>query len=194
MSLLKCFPEVEIFFENDSFTQEDLLSFVEEIENKYVERDERESVSTLIKLKILQFELSDNTTIPKKNKSIKHKKIKVLYTDNINNDIIHISLQSLKLNSIENIALNIQWPTSRLINILKQKGIFKSPQDLLNEVEFSLVSNMFNSRLKSLDRAYINQKKIVVKKSPQKSLSKQLGVYNKIESIGLGKLIYIRKK
>lgn len=194
MSLIKCFPEVETFFENDSFTQEDLLLFVEEIENKYIESDERESVSALIKLKILQFELSDNTSLPPKNKSIKHKKIKVLYNDNSNNDKIHISLQSLKHNSIENIALNIHWPTSRLINILKQKEIFKSPQDLLDEVEFSSVINMFNSRLKSLDRAYINQKKIVIKKSPKKSLSKQLEVYNKIESIGLGKLIYIRKK
>jgi hypothetical protein len=40
----------------------------------------------------------------------------------------------------------------------------------------------------------IKHPKQLIKRDKQKSLGKQISVYSKIEAIGIGKVIYIRKK
>lgn len=191
MSLIKAFPEVELFFENDEFSQEELICFIKDVEKKYSDKEIRKSLSTLIKLKILQYEISEEKELRGRNIVAKTKEIgAVLNQENRFQPL----LQSLKYNSIENIALNIQWPTKRLIRLLEQKGISKCEQDLLNEHEFSQIKEMLNNRLYGLDRMDKMQNPVIIKKYESKYQSNQIDVYSKIETMGLGKIIYIRKK
>lgn len=53
MNLIKTFPEVELFFKNDKFSQDELLLFIQELEQTYHDEQLRKSLSTLISLKIL---------------------------------------------------------------------------------------------------------------------------------------------
>jgi hypothetical protein len=192
MSLLNTFPEVELFFKSDRFSQEELLSFIKEIEVKYIDKQLRKSVSTLINLKILQFQISYEE-IPKKRNIVE--KAKKLNLKSEKNDKFHPLLNILKNNSIENIATNLQWSVSRLLRLLELKGISKSAENLLENNEFKIVSEMFNSRLLGIERIESTKNpKQMIKRDKPKSIGKQIDVYSKIEAIGMGKVIYIRKK
>lgn len=192
MSLLNTFPEVELFFKSDKFSQEELLSFIKEVEEKYKDEQLRKSVSTLISLKILQFQIS-HEEIPKKQNIVE--KAKKLNLKPEKEDKFHPLLSALKHNSIENIATNLKWNVSRILRLIELKGISKSAENLLDSNEFKLVSEMFNSRLWGIERIErTKQPKQIIKRDKQKSIGKQISVYSKIEAIGMGKVIYIRKK
>lgn len=192
MSLLNTFPEVELFFKSDKFSQEELLSFIKEVEEKYIDKQLRKSVSTLISLKILQFQLSYEE-IPKKRNIVE--KAKKLNLKSEKDDKLHPLLTVLKHNSIENIAMNLQWSVSRILRLLELKGISKSADNLLENDEFKIVSEMFNSRLLGIERIEKTKNpKQMIKRDKPKSIGKQIDVYSKIEAIGMGKVIYIRKK
>jgi hypothetical protein len=190
MNLLKTFPEVELFFKSDKFSHDELLSFIQEVEKKYTEKKLRKSVSTLISLKILQFEISDNNELTQ-NRIAEESNQVIVKTEKS----YHSLIDALKHKSIENIAINLQWTSSQILRLLEQRGILKSLDSLLDENEFKLVSEMFYSRIMGIRR---NEKskfpKKMIKKDRQKSLNKQTDVYSKIEAVGLGKVIYIRKK
>ncbi|OYU78878.1 MAG: hypothetical protein CFE23_16585 [Flavobacterium sp. BFFFF1] len=188
MSLLKTFPEVELFFESDKFSQEELLSFIQEIEKKYTDERLRRSAHTLIRLKILQFEIAGTKT-PSKNNIVNGE------TATKKEKGVHSLIQGLRHKSIENIALKLQWTSSQILILLKQKGISKNLESLLDENEFKIVAEMFYSRIMGIRRNEKNKiPKKMIKKDKPKSLDKKNDVYSKIESIGLGKVIYIRKK
>ena len=192
MSLLNTFPEVELFFKSDKFSQEELLSFIKEVEGKYKDSQLRKSVSTLISLKILQFQIS-HEEIPKKQNILQ--KAKKLNLKPEKEDKFHPLLSALKHNSIENIAINLQWSISRILRLLELKGISKSSENLLDDKEFKLVSEMFNSRLWGIERMERNKNpRQMIKRDKPKSTGKQIEVYSKIQAIGMGKVIYIRKK
>lgn len=193
MSLIKTFPEVETFFKSDKFSQLELLSFLKEIENKYKDEQLRKSISTLISLKILQYETFPDETSTNLNIVEKAKKLK--FTEEKQNRF-HPLLNQLKLNSIENIAINLNWSLSRTLRLLEQKGILKDVEKMLDEKEFALVNEMFNSRLWGIERIEKtkNPRKTIVHRNKEKSLSKQNDVYSRIAAIGMGKVIYIRKQ
>ncbi|RZK11442.1 MAG: hypothetical protein EOO46_06775 [Flavobacterium sp.] len=192
MSLVNTFPEVQLFFKSDKFSQEELLSFIKEIEGKYKDAQLRKSVSTLISLKILQFQISHEEMPRKKNIIDKATKLTL---EPEKEKKLHPLLSSLRHNSIENISINLQWSFSRISNLLKQKGISKSAENLLDSNEFKLVSEMFNSRLWGIERMERTKNpRQMIKKDKPKSLGNQISVYSKIEAIGMGKVIYIRKK
>lgn len=192
MSLLNTFPEVELFFKSDKFSQEELLSFIKEVEEKYKEKQLRKSASTLISLKILQFKISYEE-IPKKRNIVE--KSKKLNLKSEKDDKFHPLLTELKHNSIENIATNLQWSVSRILRLLELKGISKSAENLLDSNEFKIVTEMFNSRLWGIERMERTKNpRQMIKRDKPKSIGKQIDVYSKIEAIGMGKVIYIRKK
>jgi hypothetical protein len=192
MSLIKTFPEVELFFSSDKFSHVELLSFIEEVEKKYTDKKLRASIASLISLKILQYQIYHEEE--SKNNNSLAKQINIHLKHNDKNEI-HPYLHVLKHNSIENIAINLHWSSSRLIRLLEQKGIFKKPQSLLDDTEFKQVSEMLNTRLKGIDRIEKTKKpKAMIKKDKPKSLGHQIQVYTKIKAIGIGKVIYIRKK
>lgn len=193
MSLIKTFPEVEIFFESDKFSQVELLAFLKEIENKYKDEQLRKSLSSLISLKILQYETFPEETSINLNIVEKAKKLKFIEEKQ---NRFHPLLNQLKINSIENMAINLNWSLSRTLRLLEQKGISKDAKKMLDEKEFALAKEMFNSRLWGIERIEKtkNPEKTIVHRKKEKSLSKQNDVYSRIEAIGLGKVIYIRKQ
>lgn len=193
MNLIKTFPEVELFFKNDKFTQEELLVFIREIENRYTNNQLRKSVSTLISLKILQYEIFPKKTPTKSNIVNKAEKLNLLPKGN---NKFHPLLNRLKSNSIESMAINLDWSLSRTLRLLEQKGILKNGESILDKKEFALVRDMFNARLWGLQRIEKNKNpgKRVIQTHKEKSINNQNDVYSKIQAIGLGKVIYIRKK
>jgi hypothetical protein len=191
MSLLSSFPEVEIFFKNDRFSQEELLSFIKNIENKYSDKQSRKAVSTLIQLKILEYTICDKEE--NDNKNAVEKYISISLNQSHDQESLLLA-QALKNFSIENIAKNVEWQTSRLIRLLEQKDIVKLPNELLTEKEFELIKEMLHRRLLSLKRLNKKENQITIIRTPQKSHAKQIDVYDKIKKIGIGKIIYIRKK
>jgi len=193
MSLIKSFPEVEAFFIQSRFTDEQLLKFVTDIEAKYRDAELRNSISSLIKLKLLQFELQAlDQTAHKRDIAIQKIKAKK-HQEKIE---FHGDLEELRYLSIENIAVKLKWSLNKLTTLLKQKNIDQQSSSTLNDKSFETVKDMCNARLIALDRLnkVKNPVKIINNKNKQKSLYKGIDVYNKIEALGLGKVIYIRKK
>ena len=71
MSLVQEFPEIDKFFKQDKFTQDDLNELVEYLESKYTTLQERKASNTLIELEMLKFSLQG---ISKIDDTIKHNK------------------------------------------------------------------------------------------------------------------------
>lgn len=90
----------------------------------------------------------------------------------------------------------MDWTLSRILRLLKQKEIIKLGEDILDKKEFAIVRDMFNKRLFGIQRIQNSKKtnKWIFNKTKEKSMSNQNDVYSKIQAIGLGKVIYIRKK
>lgn len=192
MSLIKNFPEVDFFFKNDSFSQNELLQFLKEIEEKYKENDLRKSVATLINLKMLQYETFSEKSFPSLNAV---EKVEEFDLKPKKGSRLHPQLQKLKSYSLENIAKNLNWSFSKISRLLEQHGIFKSESEMLNKDEFEIVREMFSARLYGLQR--INKSNKIKKRvSANKggTANNSNDVYTKIRAIGLGKVIYIRKQ
>lgn len=192
MSLINTFPEVELFFKKDKFSEEELMLFIKELDEKYNDLQLRKSVSALISLKILQFQIlqekiSNNTLTKVRINNIDSKAKKKVK--------LHPNLITLKDKTIENIASVLKMNVSQILKVLKRNGVIKTSKNILDINEFSIVSEIFNSRLMGLERIEkSNNPKKTIKRDKPKSLGKQISVYNKIEAIGIGKIIYIRKK
>ena len=193
MSLLTNFPEIDTFFKKQQFDNFELNQFILEIEQKYSDKHLRKSALSLIKLEILKYNLKES--IIEKDK-IKSSSIK----ENKNNIHDHnIILNQLKSKSIESISKCLEWKSSFILTILKQKNIEKLNTEFLKENEFNAVKKMFFSRLKALEkqkREFENLFKSKLKaKKIQTSINKRNDVYTKIsQNRGVGKIIYIRNK
>ena len=195
MNLLKTFPEIEIFFSNNKFTQEELAIFVTEIDKRYQDKQLRKSISTLIKLKLIQYE-----TFPEENNA-KINIVTVSKKSNYKTKIVektHSLSNDLKFRTVESISTLLEWNITQTLRLLEQKGIIKSEQGFLNDLEFKLVKEMFDARLLGLERIHKSNQVIqrINNKSKNKSINNKNNndVYQKIASIGLGKVIYIRKQ
>ena len=168
------------------------MLFIKELDEKYNELQLRKSVSALISLKILQFQIlqekiSNNTLTKVRINNIDSKAKKKVK--------LHPNLITLKDKTIENIASVLKMNVSQILKVLKRNGVIKTSKNILDINEFSIVSEIFNSRLMGLERIEkSNNPKKTIKRDKPKSLGKQISVYNKIEAIGIGKIIYIRKK
>lgn len=195
MNLLSTFPEIEVFFQNEKFTENELSNFLSEIEKKYEDKELRKSASTLIKLKLIQFDTFSENKTEKKNI------VQVVKKSNQNKQIVdktHFLTEELKFKSIESIANTLEWSLSLILKLLEQKGICKKQDEILEEKEFKIVKDMFDARLLGLERIHKSNQPInrINNKPKNKSINNKNNndVYNRIESIGLGKVIYIRKK
>jgi hypothetical protein len=192
MSLINTFPEVELFFKKDKFSEEELMLFIKELDEKYIDLQLRKSVSALISLKILQFQIlqekTSNKTLTKVRTSVNDSKARTKVK-------LHPNLITLKDKTIGNIASVLKMNVTQILKVLKSNGVIKSSKNFLDINEFNIVSEIFNSRLMGLERIEkSNNPKKTIKGHKPKSMGKQISVYNKIEAIGIGKVIYIRKK
>lgn len=194
MSLLKTFPEIDIFFSSKRFTDSDLNSFLKSIDEKYTDKGLRKSALTLIKLEMLKYDINkDELDLGEfeKNKIQKNNIVLENSTNNFN------KVDKLKNLKIEIIAEKLNWSFQYLQRILAQKNIVKVMCDNFNKEEFALIKEMLNSRLIAIKRIKRKKEQEDELQSKTKSFSKPLvysnDVYGKIARFGLGKVIYIRK-
>lgn len=192
MNLIKAFPEIDSFFSKGQFSNHDLLILLKQLEEKYKDKKLREAIASLIKLELLKFEIVSFDEKPVKSiitssGKIKHKE---------SNEIEHPKIEKLKSKNLQDIAVSLKWSLSKLKVLISQKIVCPQDEQILTEDEFQKVKEMFKSRLFALDRLnkVRNPTKIITNKNKQKSLGRSIDVYRKIEAIGLGKVIYIRKQ
>jgi hypothetical protein len=194
MSLLKTFPEIDIFFSNKHFTDADLADFLQIIDEKYTDKELRKSALSLIKLELLKYDIKKdvkNLEVSKKVKTQQNNIVSVDSSKNLN------KVNKLKDLKIDLIAENLNWSFLYLQRILAQKNIIKVMGDNLNKEEFALIKEMLDSRLSAIKRIKRKEEQEDELQSKTKSFSKPLvysnDVYGKIARYGLGKVIYIRK-
>lgn len=193
MSLLNTFPEIDKFFKRNQFSHTELSDFLNNIETTYKDVNLRKAAVSLINLEILKFDIQKEIVnlhpLKKEKSSTKITITKPDYTSD---------LSKLQVLTIEQIAKNLDWRIQKLQILLKQKKIEKTNVELLTKSEFLEVKEMFLARLTAVKRIekkveFENKGRIKNKKN-NKSLSKSDDVYSQIFKIGLGKVIYIRKK
>jgi hypothetical protein len=194
MSLLKTFPEIDIFFSSKRFTDSDLNSFLKSIDEKYTDKGLRKSALTLIKLEMLKYDINKDELVLAEFEKSKIQKNKIVSEKSTNNFNKVDKLANLK---IEFIAENLNWSFQYLQRLLAQKNIVKVMGDNLNKEEFALIKEMLNSRLIAIKRNKRKQEQEKEALNNSKSISKPLvytdDVYGKIAWFGLGKVIYIRR-
>jgi hypothetical protein len=193
MSLLNTFPEIDKFFKQNQFDNTELSDFLSIIERTYQNVDLRKAALNLINLEILKYDIQKEKINLRPTKKVKvSTKITITKPDYTGD------LCKLKTLTIERIAESLDWTTQKLQILLKQKKIEKNNTEMLTAPDFLKVKEMFLARLTAVKR--IEKKKVlentlhVKNKKSNKSLSKVDDVYSQIYKIGLGKVIYIRKK
>jgi len=90
--------------------------------------------------------------------------------------------------------LNLSLP--KLLALLMQKGINKSLNDRLTIEEYNSMRDKFSELLRAVQQLDQGAFKFQKRNRPHESLvgHDRSGVYGKILTYGLGKVIYIRKK
>lgn len=193
MSLLSTFPEIDKFFKRNQFSDTELSDFLNDIEKTYQNVNLRKAALSLVNLEIIKYDIQKKTVNPR---PLKKKKVSTKIT--ITKLDYTSDLSKLKVLTIERIAENLNWSIQRLQILLKQKKIVKTSEDILTASDFLEVKEMFLARLISVKRIEkkieLENKARLKNKKSDKSLSKRDDVYSQIFKIGLGKLIYIRKK
>lgn len=185
MNLLKNFPEIDLFFRESQFDDEQLSNLFQMITEKYQDNSTRKSAISLIKLELLKYKIEDS--IPK-TISIK-KKVDFNFDDEYLN---------LKKKNILEMSIALNWTLKIVLNLLKKNGLEKQKDDFLSIDEFRLIKEDVFQRFKQVKRIEklekISKRPIGKMNYYGKSISNG-GVYDKIsENGGIGKLIYIRKK
>ena len=189
MNLIYTFPEVEVFFKNQRFTQEELLHFIQSVEMKYDSVELRKAVAALISLKILQYDTFADE-FEQINIVAKYNRLKL---ESKRPYIIQELLDDLRGYSVQNIAVSLDWNLQKILRLLELKGINKTAKEFLTAVEYKTVKEMFNTRLLALQRI---EKSNTIKFGTRRITTYSADtndVYAKIQAFGLGKVIYIRK-
>lgn len=146
MSLIREFPEVSLFFQHNSFSQEELNAFIAKMERKYTDKQVRKSFHTLIQLRLLKYKMSvveekpDKEVLKNKKRPSAPSTTKVITpkarSDNDREQDNHQQFDGLSSSKIAAIALRLQLSISFLLNILRQKGIHKEKDMVLAPHEF----------------------------------------------------------
>jgi hypothetical protein len=189
MNLIYTFPEVEVFFKNQRFTQEELLYFIQSVEKKYDTIELRKAVATLISLKILQYDAFPDE-FEQINIVAKYNRLKL---ESKRPYTIQELLDELINYSVQNIAVSLDWDLQKLLRLLELKDIHKTEKEFLTAAEYKTVKEMFKTRLLALQRI---EKSNTIKFGTRRITTPSADtndVYAKIQVFGLGKVIYIRK-
>jgi len=192
MSLFKTFPEIDKFFVSNKFTETELDMFIQEIDKKYNDKDLRKAALSFINLELAKFQVVKDHIDLNILKARKHNNNPQLNRPN--------EIQTLKNSSIKMIAEKLDLPLRKVANLLKMDsklGLDQISNQILTSDEFNDAKEMILSRLKAIRRKEKQQKREnegrVKSKKNRNSSNQRNDVYSKIEEIGLGKVIYIRK-
>ncbi len=191
MSLIKTFPEIDYFFRSNKFSEDELNIFLKQIEKNYSSKELRKAALNLINLELAKFQIvKDQVVLEPLKRPGKRVQPKIVPKPD--------DLQELKQLTVQMIADKLRWRVERVQTFLLQNGLTKAAEEILNPIEFNYVKEMFISRLKALQRIdkknEMEMRGRVKNKKTEKSLDPGDNVYFRISQIGLGKVIYIRKK
>lgn len=212
--MIKQFKEIDTFFKNDRFSDNELIDLKNSISSNYKDLSAVKLAYSIIELQILKFEMilnevpfikkpikqkTQDTLLSKKTPSKKQpktKKTKLVGTEGMNVDEI---VEYLKGKNILKIINEITETEGKefLLTILRAKGIYKgsigvilSPEEY-DEIKGTLkiILNTNQKRDTTLRIKTGNKSKI------NRSIAKSNTDYDKIKSMnGTGKIIYIRSK
>lgn len=204
--MIKQFKEIDAFFKNDRFSDKELIDLKNSISSNYKDLSAVKLAYSIIELKILKFEMLVNESQTNKqrlNENTDRIKKFVKQPNKVNNkskDNNEVIYQNEKLVNTKNFNLlgileQITETESKekIINILKEKGIYKGRLNITISVEDY---NYIKDQLKILIKT--NKEKdptLRIKTNKNRSISKTNTVYDKIKTMnGPGKIIYIRSK
>lgn len=203
--MIKYFPEIEQFFINHSFTHDELEKFINSIDEKYFKQDLNKKAHSLIRLKLLKYQIQQLNNDEKLKQNNHHKKnekppkpIKKEKKDPYENQNkwVNESLIKLKKMSIKQISELLEIRSELLIRIIGRKGQIVQMSDIVSDEIFKIFEDYAKNRLilnyrhKKLNQ--LENTRII--KSNKKLNNNQNTVYDKLELRGFGKLIYIRSK
>ena len=160
----KSFPVIDLFFEQISFDQSNLDKLKNWVEENYSGQILKSALS-YTNLKLLEYEFKHNT-------------------------------QSIP-NRVSDLAKYIKVSEELLLSLLRQKGIKKKKDSILDESEFLNIKDFVLNKLNIIDRE--DKKKKIRNYTVRKKSrifdkeSSAINVYDKLQTYGMSKLIYIRK-
>lgn len=186
MSLLHSFPEIDLFFKQERFSQESLNELLYRINGTYSDKSVLKSAKSLIELEILKYDLLKDYDL---NNGLKARE----------------TFGKSKFDNFSRIikvlSISLEVRPKFILELLKQHRVNKSEDEILSEEEFSQLKPYIKSRVKALGRKKhqtVNLKKL---KNPFKkknecddSPSSSSSVFDEIAKYGLGRIIYIRSK
>ena len=204
-SLPQQFPEINSFFEKKSFSEDELNSLKDMVEQKYRNEQMRKAGLSLITLHLVKYKIeSTQKPIPQarvklkqpaeKKKSPKPTQVKSLNKIKPKVDVDQILLE-LKDMCITDISNRINIPKSVLFYELEKNDIEKRGTSILTSQEFDLISNLIRRKLegKKIVGANNNSSGKAVKRYFGKGKKNNGGVFGEIQRYGgAGKIIYTR--
>ena len=212
--MIKQFKEIDAFFKNDRFSDNELIDLKNSISSNYKDLSAVKLAYSIIELQILKFEMilneepfikkpikqkTQDTLVSKKTPSKKQpktKKTKLVGTEGMNVDEI---VEYLKGKNILKIINEITETEGKefLLTILRAKGIYKgSIGVILSPKEYDEIKGTLKIILNTNQKRDTNLRiKTGYKIKLNRSISKSNTVYDKIKTMnGPGKIIYIRSK
>jgi hypothetical protein len=210
--MVRQFPEIESFFTQDVFTENDILELKAELVKKYTDMSVYKKAITLIDLFLVKFDLSTPEELKefKLNKFSSRTKrtrikngIKAVPSKNkeskrVNAEkVLKIELESFKNMPVTNFYDKIKLSINLMNTILEQKNLSEIKDDVLSDEQYDALKHIIKSKIEAKNREIKSEIKLnMVKSSHIKDKQKySSGVYSKIAARGgLGKIIYIRSK
>ncbi|MDT0691568.1 hypothetical protein RM549_17385 [Salegentibacter sp. F188] len=203
-SLPQQFPEIDVFFERKSFSEDELNSLKDMVEQQYRNEQMRKAGLSLIALHLVKYKIeSTQKPIPQasvklkkpveKKKIPKPKQAKPQNESKPKKDVDQVLLE-LKDMSISDISNRINIPRSVLFYELEKNGIEKRGTSKLTALEFGLISTLIRRRLGG-DKIIGAKNKTgkAIKRNFGKGKKNYDGVFGKIQRYGgAGKIIYTR--
>ena len=187
------FPEINAFFDQESFTDIELEGLIKCVDLNYSD-DIKKAAYSLIRLKVVKFK------IIKKISKVKNKK-KVTKTQKEEKKIENYA-KFRKISSVSKLCKFLEISSNYLISILKQKGIVATQDTILTNEEYKQIKSFVSSRKKAIKR--LDKQKQRENEKINKNINKfyankpynnrSIGVYEKVATYGFGKLIYIKNK
>lgn len=206
--MIKQFPEIKEFFEQDHFKQDDLERLQLKMNEAYPDEAIRKKARELIKLKLLFFKLSGEVKNEKtvvQTKKFIARSVSKNEEESLSHDSEISDINLLKENidqfigwKIEDLSKMLEVSENQLLSLFVRKNIELQPHTHLTKKELSALEEFLVNRIKRVNR---NRKLEYAKSLPKRKKYKSgkrtgrgIKAYDAIQTHGLGKLIYIRRK
>jgi hypothetical protein len=211
--MLKHFPQIENFFEKDYFTQDDLLLLEESLPKLYEDPKVVKKARELIKLRLLYFQLTklvpsampvahvrdksenQNKKQPKKAGEVKKETASKIPTKP---KLLKLNVNQFEGISLKEMAEELKVSCSRFISLYARKGMTVNQDTEMSKKDLLVLVGYIQNRIERVNRdRQIEYSKSLPKRKKyknNKSTGRGIKAYDAIQTHGLGKLIYIRKK